>query len=59
MRVMNSFWVYFSHKDSTLGVWVIVSQNSVKFHIRNYVNDEYYKGCFDICLIIYLCARRD
>ncbi len=30
-----------------------------KFHVGNHVNDKYCKCCFEICLIIYLCARRD
>jgi hypothetical protein len=33
----------FSHKDSTLGAWVILSQKSVKSHVGNHVNDEYCK----------------
>jgi hypothetical protein len=48
---MNSFGVYFLHKDSTLGAWVILSQKNVKSHIENHVNDEYYECCFEICLI--------
>jgi hypothetical protein len=47
------------YKDSTLGAWVMLSQKSVKSHVGNHVNDEYCKCCFEICLIVCLCARRD
>jgi hypothetical protein len=59
MRVMNSLRVYFSHKDSILNVWVILSQKSVKSRVENHVNAEYYKCCLEICLIVYLCAGRN
>jgi hypothetical protein len=38
---------------------MILSQKSVKSHVGNNVNDEYYKCCVEVCLIIYLCAKRD
>ncbi len=36
---------------------MILSQKSVKSHVKNHVNDEYYKCCFEICLIVYLFAK--
>jgi hypothetical protein len=57
--VMNSFEVKFSQKDSILNMWVILSPKNVKSHVENHVNDKYCKGCIEICLIIYLCARKD
>jgi hypothetical protein len=56
---MNSLGMKFSHKDLILGMWVILSQKSVKSRVGNHVNDKYCKCCFEVCLIIYLCARRD
>jgi hypothetical protein len=38
-------------------VWVILSRKNVKSHVGNHVNDEYCKCCFEVCLIIYLCAK--
>ncbi len=37
---------------------MVLSQKSVKSHVENHVNDEYYKCCFEICLIIYLCINQ-
>jgi hypothetical protein len=59
MCVVNSLKVYFSHKDLTLVASVMLSQKSVNSHVESHVNDEYCKCCFEICLIIYVCARRD
>ncbi len=55
----KSLGVEFSHKDSTSGMWVILSQKNVKFHVGNHVNDEYYKCCVEVCSIVYLCAKKD